>query len=175
MAYLVVAYPDLSTFDMDWIQEYRQKEDALYYDVIAPHFTLVFPVFDIEESVFLEEMEQITKELRSFTFTLRSATINKDSFNDYFHTFLVPDEGNSNIIKIHDSLYSGLLKEHLRLDIDFIPHMGIGNSLDKKACKNMVDSWNIADFEIKGSVSKLTVIALENNIVKPLAEFILKK
>ncbi|HET8963117.1 MAG TPA: hypothetical protein VFM99_04425, partial [Chitinophagales bacterium] len=57
----------------------------------------------------------------SFDFVLRCAAINKDASNDYFHTILGPDEGNSSFIKVHDDLYTGILKENHRLDLNFIP------------------------------------------------------
>ncbi len=46
MALLVVAYPELSKSDYDRIQAFRQMHDPLYYDVVEPHFTIVFPVLD---------------------------------------------------------------------------------------------------------------------------------
>jgi len=55
-------------------------------------------------------------------------------------------------------LYSGSLSNNLRLDIDFVPHIGIGNSLDKYECKGMADEWNAKDFEIKGSISQLSIV-----------------
>ena len=96
---------------------------------------------------------------------MRCATINKDAFSNYYHVFLVPDEGYSNIVKIHDRLYSGLLKDNHRLDVDFIPHIGIANSVDKYKCKRLVDYWNSKEFEINGTISKITIIKYENNIV----------
>lgn len=174
MAYLVLAYPELSRKDYELIQDFRRENDELYYKVVEPHFTIVFPVFDIPEKDFINEVREKSKEVKSFSFSLRCATINKDAFNDYYHVFLVPDESYSNIVKIHDRLYSGLLKDNHRLDIDFIPHIGIANSLDKYKCKKLVDQWNSKDFEINGTVSKITIIKYENNVVTNLEEIRLK-
>jgi hypothetical protein len=41
--YLIVAYPELKTFDFNWIQSIRRKHDELRFRAIAPHFTLYFP------------------------------------------------------------------------------------------------------------------------------------
>jgi len=175
MAFLVLAYPEIEQSDFDLIQEYRKKNDTLFYSVVEPHFTIIFPVFDQMKSEFLTEIEVLSKKYSAFDFVLRCATINKDAFNDYFHTFLVPDEGYSKIIKIHDGLYSGKLKKNHRLDLDFVPHIGIGNSLDKLECKKMVDEWNKNDFAIKGTVSSLTVVEFENNSVRKIAEIQLER
>ncbi len=170
MAYLVLAYPEISKSDFDLIQNFRKKNDELFYSVVNPHFTIVFPVFDQSEADFISEIKKQAKNLNKFDFVLRCATINKDAFNEYFHAFLVPDEGYSNIVKIHDKLYSGMLKDNLRLDLDFVPHIGIGNSVDKFICKKMVDEWNKDEFEIKGKVSSLKIVDYENNLVREIEE-----
>ncbi len=170
MAYLVIAYPQLSIEDLKQIQDYRSQNDALYYNVIAPHFTLVFPVFDVSENDFIDEVRTKAKYFEKTRFTIRCAVINKDAFSDYFHTFLVPDEGFSKIVKWHDILYSDKLKNNLKLDIDFIPHITIGNSTDKFLCKKMVDTWNEKEFEISGLITHITIIKYENSIVSHIEE-----
>ncbi|MCB1172544.1 MAG: 2'-5' RNA ligase family protein [Leptospiraceae bacterium] len=175
MAFLALAYPEISKSDFDLIQSYRSENDALYFSVVEPHFTIVFPVSDIPQSEFINEIKRQAANLFQFEFTIRCATINKDAFSDYFHSFLVPDEGYSNIVKIHDRLYSGLLSENLRLDLDFIPHIGIGNSLKSLDCKRMVDEWNLDEFAIKGKVSVLTIVEYKNDLVRKLEEIKLSK
>ena len=138
--------------------------------MVEPHFTIVFPVFNQTETDFIAEIKKQVGKFNSFNFVLRCATINKDTFNEYFHTFLVPDEGYSNIVKIHDGFYSGILKENHRLDLDFVPHIGIGNSLNKLDCKKMVDEWNKDEFEIFGTVKNLTIVEYENNNVLKIEE-----
>ena len=170
MAFLVLVFPKIEKSDFDLIQEYRKENDELYYSVVEPHFTIVFPVFNLNETEFLAEIKELAKKYSTFDFVLRCATINKDAFNDYYHTFLVPDEGYSKFIRIHDGLYSEKLKENHRLDLDFIPHIGIGNSLDKLECKKMVDQWNANDFAIKGTVKSLTIVEFKNNKVRKIAE-----
>ncbi len=166
MAYLVLAYPELDETSFDLIQTYRKNNDELYYSVVQPHFTIVFPVFNKTEAAFKAEIDRIVQSSSGFGFSLRCAVISKDAFSDYYHAFLVPDEGHSQFVKLHDKLYSGNLKDNLRLDVDFIPHLGIGNSKDKFTCKRMVDEWNEKDFDIKGTISELTIVNYENDIVE---------
>lgn len=158
MTYLVVAFPELKPEDFKLIQSNRKENDELYFNIIDPHFTLVFPVFDFTYERFLAEIMEKAADVKGFDFNLRVATINKDKFSDFFHVFLVPDEGYSNLVKLHDKLYSDKLIKNLHLDIDYVPHIGVGNSKDKHRCKHLVDKWNEKDFTIAGSISKLTVI-----------------
>lgn len=175
MAYAVLSYPDLKENDWNLIQDYRKENDEWLYTVVKPHFSFVFPVFNIQVEDFIEEVVRLTDNVQQIDFSIRCSTINKDSFSDYFHALLVPDEGYSQIVKLHDKLYSGILKDNLRLDIDFIPHVGVGNSTDKFKCKKMVDEWNRHDFEINGTISTLTIVNFEDNQIADLNEIILKK
>lgn len=174
MAYLVLAYPELRNEDFEQIQNYRKHFDELFFRVVNPHFTIVFPVFDVSKEEFINEVKQKSKDVNKFDFTIRCANINKDAFSDYFHTFLVPDEGYSNVVKLHDILYSGKLKDNLRLDLDFVPHIGIGNSKDKFSCKKMVDEWNRKEFSISGKINYLTIVNYENNKVTKVHEIELR-
>lgn len=174
MAYLVLAYPELTSNDFDLIQNYRRDNDELFFKVVEPHFTIVFPVFDISQDEFTKEIKDKSSNLAKFDIVIRCATINKDAFNDYYHTFLVPDEGYSKIVKLHDKLYSDKLKNNLRLDIDFVPHIGIGNSKDKYSCKKMVDEWNGKEFSIMGKITRLTIVNYEKDTITKIKEIELK-
>jgi len=163
MMYLVLVYPKISTDDYDFIQRYRKAHDPKYFSVVKPHFTIVFATSNIVEKVFVDEIKEQSKGIRKFDFEIKCATLNQDDSGDYYHEFLVPDRGYSNIVKLHDKLYSGKLYGNLRFDIDFIPHIGIGNSEDGKACKKRIDALNSNDLEIKGLVDVLDIVAYENN------------
>lgn len=162
---LSISYPMISTEDFDWIQGVRKQHDELYWKVVDPHFTLVFPILSFEEKTLIHHIEQKVKDIKAFEFVLRCAVISNDSFSDFMHVFLVPDEGYSRIVKLHDCLYTGILEDELRLDIPFVPHIGIGNSRNVKACKRLVDDLNKKPFEVKGIVENLDVIWYEGNQV----------
>jgi hypothetical protein len=159
MSFLVIAYPDLKKKDFNWIQELRNKHDELYHDVVKPHFTIVFPVFYLNQKQLISEIKEKSKGLKQIDFCLRSALLNKDAFNDYWHVFLVPDEGFSSITKIHDKFYSDKLKDEHFLAIQYVPHMGVGNSIDANECKKLVDELNEMNFEICGKIKNLTIIS----------------
>ena len=118
MVYAIVIYPSLE--DDSKLQELRKKYSP-YYNVIKPHITLVFPFPDIDR----EEMENhICKILESFTrFNLRLVGLVR-SFDNWL--FLGVEEGNERIVELHNQLYTGILREHLRKDIEFTPHVGLG-------------------------------------------------
>jgi len=161
--YLVVAYPSISSSDFQWIESYRSENDKRYFKVVKPHFTLVFPIssHDIHQTDVTDEvMKQLaesrggSKEKTAIEFEIRVATISQDHSKEYFHEFLVPDRGYSDIVKLHDKLYSDKFRKYLRFDIDYIPHIGIGNSPkdDVLISKKRVDQLNSDGIYITGSI-----------------------
>ena len=97
----------------------------------------------------------------------------EDDSKNFSHVFLVPDEGFSDVVKLHDSLYSGVLAPELRLDITFIPHIGVGNYTDARACRELADELNAQDFRLAGLIDTLDVVWYEQQEVRTIAQIAL--
>jgi len=173
MTYFVVAYPELQESDFDWIQSYRSQHDR-QFSLVKPHFTLVFSIQELDKESFLAEVKQKVADVKAFDFELNVATINQDNSGKYYHEFLVPDVGYSNIVKLHDKLYSGLLAPYLRFDVDFIPHISIGDSEDAQTSKQRVDDLNSQDVSIHGRIGSLDVLAFTNGAVSTIEKIQLR-
>ncbi|MGE5309452.1 MAG: 2'-5' RNA ligase family protein [Sphaerimonospora mesophila] len=171
MAYLVIAYPKLQQSDFDFIQNYREQNDPRYFSIVEPHITLVFAINDIDKSSFVSEVRDKIVAVRPFDFEIKVATINQNDDGKYYHEFLVPDTGYSNIVKLHDKLYSGLFAPHLRFDIDFIPHIGIGNSDEVHISKRRIDELNAKDVSVSGRVETVDVIEFSDDKVTTLEKY----
>ncbi len=167
MALLVVAYPRLSTADLAWIQAIRERHDP-YYSLVAPHFTLVFPVDTVAHDTFVTHITTQARLASRIPFTIRCAMIVKDTFIPLTHLFLVPDDGNSALIKLHDALYTHILADALRLDVPFIPHITIGAHADARECKAVADDINRQNIQIRGQVETLDIVAYENTSITPI-------
>jgi 2'-5' RNA ligase len=48
-------------------------------------------------------------------------------------------KGNDELIKIHDRLYTGILREYLVRDISYIPHITVGSLKNKEDFSKAVD------------------------------------
>ncbi len=161
----VVSYPKLKEKDMQWINTYRQENDV-YHDFVETHFTLVFPLENFKASELINEIEMQSTGIKSIPFTIQCAIRNNDLTSEYWHVLLVPDNGFSEIYRFHDKLYSGALSEFERLDLDFIPHMGIANSKDPKKSKQMVGEINSMNICIEGVLDKLDIIENKMNVIQ---------
>jgi DNA-binding CsgD family transcriptional regulator len=72
-----------------------------------------------------------------------------------WHVFLVPDEGNSLLIKLYDRLYQEPLATELRLEIPFISHLGIASNAEPAVCKALAADLNHMDLAIRGQVRRI--------------------
>lgn len=165
MALVVVAYPDITQESRDWIDAIRARHDELYYRVIEPHFALLFPVHNIPAEDLVQHVRTHCSEFDVIHFELRCAICISDAFSDYIHVFLVPDTGFASVARLHDALYTGILAHELRLDIPFIPHIGVANSREPAKTKKLVDELNATPFSIQGTISTLDVASYTDNRV----------
>lgn len=171
MALAVVNYPALSEEDFEWIQSVRQEHDPLYYGVVDPHISLVFPTDGVDGPTFVNHVREKASATSPFEVVFRCTILGDPDFQGHAHAFLVPDEGFSDIVRLHDRLYTGPLAEFLRLDLPFIPHLGIANTPESDDCKVLIDDLNAEKFEISGRVNSLDVVEYDGETVSPVEQF----
>lgn len=164
MAYLALAYPELNKDDYDWIQNVRQAHDR-YYGVVEPHFTIVFSTDKLSLKDFTDHVRAKLKNVLAFDVVLNLSRVVDDHFGNFFHTFLVPDQGYVEVDRLHDILYTGPLKSELREDIPFIPHMGIGTNETRQAMDKLAKS---IDVQIKGRIETITIVDFDGQKVTNL-------
>jgi len=169
MVYALVVYPDLE--DDSKIQGLRKKYSP-YYSAIKPHITLVFPFPDMDR----EEIENhVSKILKNFTqFDLRLVGLIR-SFDNWL--FLGIEEGNDKIVELHDQLYTGILREHLRKDIEFIPHVGLGLFKTDEEYQKAENEARKLNLDYKCKVENIYLLHLrdEKSEIDWSKEFILRK
>lgn len=177
MAYLVLAYPTFSSPDLSWIEAIRTRHDP-QATLIAPHVTLVFPLDENELALdvlrtHLYDVVETPSRLSPISLMLRAALVMPESGKPGGHLFLIPDEGTSQLVKLHERLYRGLLLSHLRLDIPFVPHVTVGASNNLAALYEVAQELNAVDFAISGRIDRLTLVRYGAGGVTPVDEIIL--
>ena len=157
MSLIAVCYPELKPADLGWIESFRKKYNPNDFKKIAPHISLVFPVDDIDPDAFTDHIRRMASRTAIIDFIIRGTVMVKGVDGHPWYLFLTPDEGCSKIEKLHDRLYTGFLKKHLRLDIPFMPHMTIGIFDDKQACKETADLINGNEFAVAGRITTIDI------------------
>ena len=95
---------------------------------------------------------------------------------------MILKEGNEEVIKLHDKLYTGVLSQFFRKDLGYIPHIGIGlfvskNSeykvtdptlqiLDENKYKMALQEAESLDFDYWTELDNLELITLDDNATK---------
>jgi 2'-5' RNA ligase len=118
MIYALVHYPNI---DIRRINQFRRKYDP-QVELIEPHITVVFPVSEsIGEDNLVHHFESVLGNWQGFPIHILECQISSDDY-----VFLLIKEGNADIIRLHDELYTGVLAGYLRKDIPFVPHLTLG-------------------------------------------------
>ena len=156
MVYAIVIYPDLQNDSK--IREFRKKYDP-HFQLINPHITVVFPFPDIEKEKIKSHISKIIKKHNGFSLRLKGLV---KSFDNWL--FLTMKEGNDKIVKLHDQLYTGILKEHLREDIEFIPHVGLGLFETEEEYKKAENEAKNLNLDYKCKVKSIHLIHLKDDL-----------
>lgn len=164
-----VAYLDVRSADRAFLDAFREKHDP-QAAVVAPHFTLVFGCRAVAEAAYNAHIASVAQASAPIKFHCRYAMLGADGADDTAHVFLVPDEGNSDIARLHDRLYTGPLAEHLRLEIPFVPHITVASTKDRRMAKSLCDALNGAGVDVGGTLRSLTVGALKDGKLQAIAE-----
>ncbi len=169
-ALYTLAYPTLSRADSDRLEAFRQRHDP-HHGIVAAHFTMVFACDAVDEQTYVEHVDSISRASLPVSFSCRFAMLGADDEVERGYVFLVPDEGFSGISRLHDTLYGGPLRPHLRLDIPFVPHITLGASADRSVAKRLCDELNSSRLAVHGTIDTLSVAALQGGRIRNLASF----
>jgi 2'-5' RNA ligase len=155
------------------VQAIRQRNDHLSFEAVDPHFTLFFPCDEVVQKDLVHTAKQNIKGFNAFKFVLRSAVLMPPVTDDYWYTFLVPDEGFSQLVKLHDQIYRGSLAKSLRPDILFVPHVTVASTKSPEHGKKLVDDLNSQNIEVRGTIVRLTVVVEDGGRIKTIEDIAL--
>lgn len=170
MPLAVIGYPKFIPNAGEMILVTRATYPKFVYPKLVPHFTVVFPQTALDETALVAHVRPIAAAQPPIPFVIRYALPVHDSFSADTYLFLVPDEGFSALVRLHDRLYTGALAGELRLDIPFIPHITVAHTADASACKAAADALNAQPFELRGVIEALDVVAVEGDTARTVAQ-----
>lgn len=170
MSYLVLAYPVFKDKDLAWIQAIRKENDR-NFKLVKPHFTLIFETTGIPEKEFIRHTMTISGKTKPIKITIKGATMVYGPLEPTWYTFLIPDEGNYRINRLHDSLYSGILAEKRIWKITYKPHITVGHFDKEEDCRKLVNEINRKEVKIEGVVNSIDVVEYDNNEIRMIEKF----
>jgi 2'-5' RNA ligase len=168
LSLLVIAYPEIEQRNYDWIESLRIKYDQAHYNIVRPHFTLVFPAEGIAENDLIDHVEACVTTVPPIPFVLRSASTIYDQFTDRWLVLLIPDEGNGRLSRLHDSLYTGILADKWLMKIPYIPHVTVATLADCRECMRLAAEVNREGVEIAGRITAVEIMSYQKEALGPI-------
>jgi 2'-5' RNA ligase len=163
----VVAYPALAESDRAWVDSIRASHDP-QVGLIRPHFTLVFPTQAEPQEVAIH-VHAVVADRKPSAITLREARAVRDPRGGGGHVFLVPDEGYPELVGLHGRLHTGLLRDRLRADLPFVPHITVAALPDSDACIALAHALNRDGRLIRGNLACVDLVRIDALTVESLA------
>ncbi len=121
MYYALNFYPQLSAELSDSIDAIRREYDPTS-DFTKPHITVLFPVPEsVGEGRLISHIQNVLSDWSPFEIRLGGFHRSHDHWLS-----LTLKEGEAQVKKLYQSLYTGILAEYRRDDIEFVPHLGLG-------------------------------------------------
>ncbi len=168
----IVAYPKLHDADRRRIESFRAKHDP-QASRVALHFTLVFPFAGSPDEL-VPEIAIAARSTKPIPFTIgRTAVVADPVAGSGYHIFLVPDEGAWQIAALHDRLYAGALRPHLRRDISFIPHITVAAAREAHVAEQWARTLNAPSRILHGTVAGIDLVDLGQHRVRSVASYAL--
>jgi 2'-5' RNA ligase len=162
MRLAVVAYPTLNEADAAWLETVRLSHDP-QASFIRAHFTLLFPC-EADPDVVMGQAQRAVAGAPPIHFTAREFQAVRDRDNVGGHVFLVPAAGRLQFAAVHERLYSGVLREHLRAVL-FVPHITVGAAGDFQNCAALAAELAASGRLIRGTVGTASVVRVD---VRPI-------
>jgi len=123
VVHALVHYPEINT---EKIESFRKKYDSTY-QLIRPHLPIVFRIDQsISKQSYIDHVRAVLKHWKPFDIELSGFAKSWDHW-----LFLILKKGNDKVIRLHDELYGGIFAPYLRTDIQYIPHIGLGEFIEK--------------------------------------------
>ena len=132
----------IPNIDFANINKVREKFDP-NFKYLDPHIAVLFPIDDsISEPMLIDHIQGILRTEKSFNIQLDELTKSWDHY-----LYLEINEGRKEIIRLHDSLYSGLLEKYWFKNIKYQPHISLGFFAERQAKFDMSDINDIKFYD----------------------------
>jgi 2'-5' RNA ligase len=173
MTLFVIGYPELSTADDDWIEDIRRKHDP-QFELIRPHFTLVFGMTDIDQHAAVDHVTGVAGWFGKVDFRISRVFVDTANSEGAAFLYLVPEVGHESLYALHERLNEGPLAGTRNHEATFVPHITVGRLDDPAEAQKQVSELNQNGIDIAGTVKSLTVariddVGLEEVATVPLA------
>ena len=158
----IMIFPQFENINI--IDEIREKYDPLSNHV-RPHITLVFTFESSLTSIEIKEhLKKVLAGTRCFSMTLQEVVKIENPLGRYL--FLVITQGNEQIKKLNEKLYTGILQTYKPVWLNegtFMPHMTIGSFTTREDLDIALKDTELIKESFSTMVDKISVEIIDEN------------
>ncbi|KAF0182165.1 MAG: hypothetical protein FD160_1385 [Caulobacteraceae bacterium] len=165
---VIVSRLDIGAADRKWIEGIRRDHDP-QRAIIDAHFTHVFPFAFSSTAEVISHAATIAASTDVVTFQLSKAAAVRDATAPRSLVFLLPTEGELEIRRLHDRLYSGVLAPMLRADIPFVSHVTVAAFDRNDEAERM--ARELEPFNTQGKLTAMDLLEFDGATVTELHRF----
>ena len=103
------------------------------------------------DELLIERVRKVVKNITKFNVRFKGISLSNDNY-----IFLNCIEGKDKIMQLHDSIYQEVLPTHLKKEIQYIPHITLGQSESINMLKNF-------DEEFVTTIDEISIEYIDEN------------
>jgi 2'-5' RNA ligase len=141
------------------LEEFRRRHDPVAH-LIPAHLSLVFPfptaLTPMQVTV---HVRRVVSRWPAIPVTFRTVRSEANEF-----VFLMAARGAASIVALHDKLYTRSLRQHLRAEFPYAPHITLGRHADFAALELAVEeARELVREEIDDVIRAVTLLSVERD------------
>jgi 2'-5' RNA ligase len=171
MPIAIVTCPEIPTDELKWIQDLRHAHLASPEADLAPHVTLVFPADVVADENLMMHMYGVAGSTQPFETIFRIAAPVADPIKGGWAVQLLPDQGLSKLMRMHNFLYTGPFDGTLNLDVPYVPHLTLARSATSAEAKGLCDELNSGVIEVSAQVKAVEVLTVDGDKIETQAQY----
>jgi 2'-5' RNA ligase len=165
MPLAIVTFPEIPADERVWIEELRKTHLSAPEADVAPHVTLVFPAEIANDENLLMHMFGACGSTQPIDARFCIAAPMADPLNGGWTVQLLPDQGLSKLMRLHNFLYTGPIAEHLNLDVPYVPHLTLARTATGPQANALCEELNSNVIEVEARFSTVDILAIDGDTV----------
>jgi 2'-5' RNA ligase len=157
--YAVIAEPELVAADRAWIEALRRRHDPVGQARVGPHVTIFFAAALADAALLAAAMARTASATAPFAIELGPLLILDDVAGGAV-VCLGASRGRAECVALHDGLYAGDLRRHLRADIPYEPHLTLGRRAGRAEVEALAADIAAERRIVPGRIAALQLVEL---------------
>jgi 2'-5' RNA ligase len=167
----IVTFPEIQADEFGWIEDLRGTHLPAPEAGVAPHVTLVFPAEITTDDNLMMHMLGAAGSTQPIDASFRIAAPMVDPIKGGWTVRLLPDQGLSKLMRLHNFLYTGPFAPHLNLDASYVPHLTVGRATSGQQAQALSEELNSSVIEIEARFTTVDLLRIEDGKVTKEATY----